>query len=666
MNYLDEFDVSFTEEQIITSVSVESVVQTKESTEDNGVNTLEVTLTDGTKSQFNVRNGSQGSQGEVADLDPLLEGLEAVTVELGNKANSSDVFEVTEQAQYTNQLDNVTLTPGMALNGSGNRYEYANTNLATHEEPIPVTTGAIIRMKGISISTASEAVRVIFYDADDNMLAGADYTGKTLGAKPDLYNCDVLEQDADGNITSFQVKMSGLHHIRICVRTADIGTNPILTVNEEIPEDAGAKKLNHEVKVDYSQLENVPPQKDVVQTIGNSETAVMSQKAVTNEIAVLNDDILQQNFKNSFQNGVAYSGSVGSVITTVTNAARAIFGIHSYSKDVFVIPKLGYMMLVYYLDDNNIVTESAKYWANGGVIPKNQRFAIAIYNNANSTATMTDEEAVNVVTIQNEEAKKEKRRICGAFLDGVFANIAYSHLLPFVAPVNTAEHYLIAAKTDGFEAIKGDVQITSDNYLVMCHDKGFTLDENGRITTFDASNCTLIRNMTYAQVMALEHAVQYNETYMHPTDIDGLLRVCKRYGKFPYITIRDENMDVIAPILVAKLKSYGLETHCIVNSFTLESLATVRQYSDVVFLSQVLEEDQKVTDPIINRINQYGNVVITTFDNDGTEVDASLEKIELAKSMGIRIFGAIFKDASNVEKLLNYGFSGCQSYVPFV
>ena len=122
---------------------------------------------------------------------------------------------------------------------------------------------------------------------------------------------------------------------------------------------------------------------------------------------------------------------------------------------------------------------------------------------------------------------------------------------------------------------------------------------------------------------------------------------------------------VIAPILVDKIKSYGFENHCIVNSFTLESLAEVRKHSDIVFLSNVLEENQLISDVIINRINQYGNVVITTFDNDGKMVDSNMEKITLAKSMGIRIFGAIFNNANNVSKLLDAGFSGCQSYVSF-
>jgi hypothetical protein len=36
-----------------------------------------------------------------------------------------------------------------------------------------------------------------------------------------------------------------------------------------------------------------------------------------------------------------------------------------------------------------------------------------------------------------------------------------------------------------------------------------------------------------------------------------------------------------------------------------------------------------------------------------------------AKSRGIRIFGAVYSKTENIEKLVNNGFSGVQSYVPF-
>lgn len=404
--------------------------------------------------------------------------------------------------------------------------------------------------------------------------------------------------------------------------------------------------------------------KCVSKTDGACVWKINVENAVTKELALLNDEVLQKEFINSIQNGMAYGGSVGSSLAVGSHATRAVFPICSYNVDVFMITKIGYQQVIRFLDENNIITQVV-YNSNGFIVPKHQRVAIMIYDNVNNLP-IPDEEFKNIVTIQNEETKEKKRKICGAFLDRKFNTIAYSQISsPKRTMLNTAEHYNFVGQTDGFDAIKGDIQITSDNYLVMCHDKGFTFDTNGRITTFNSSNCTPIRNMTYEQVVALEYATQYEGAYIHPADIDSLLRASKRYGKFPYITIRDENIDVIAPILIEKLREYSLETCCVINSFTLESLAIVRQYSDIVFLSQVLTENQTLYQKNIDRIDELGNVVITLFDSNGSTIEANLEMIKHAKSRGIRMFDAIFNNADNIANLVNYGFSGVQSYVPF-
>ena len=55
------------EQSLKDGVSIQSVEQTTTSTEDNGINVITVTLTNGTKTAFEVRNGSKGSQGAKGD-----------------------------------------------------------------------------------------------------------------------------------------------------------------------------------------------------------------------------------------------------------------------------------------------------------------------------------------------------------------------------------------------------------------------------------------------------------------------------------------------------------------------------------------------------------------------------------------------------------------------
>lgn len=180
----------------------------------------------------------------------------------------------------------------------------------------------------------------------------------------------------------------------------------------------------------------------------------------------------------------------------------------------------------------------------------------------------------------NVRVKKSVSIPWGGFLD-----IAYSALWSY-GPINTEMVYETAGFF-GFDAIKGDVQISADNVLIMCHDAGFTLDENGKITTYDESNNTAIRTMQSADILALKHAM--NDLGAHPCTIDDYLRICAKWGKIAFVTIRDADMDVIVPILLAALKRWNLQHKAIINSFTLASLKTVRNLDRYVWVNQVKE-----------------------------------------------------------------------------
>jgi glycerophosphoryl diester phosphodiesterase len=161
---------------------------------------------------------------------------------------------------------------------------------------------------------------------------------------------------------------------------------------------------------------------------------------------------------------------------------------------------------------------------------------------------------------QDESSEKTK-------LDG-FCYIAYSGFGGYKG--NSKEFFDWVFPQD-FEIIKCDTRPTSDGKLILCHDPGFTLDGNGNITTYDSSNYTPIRSMTYAQAMALE----FNNGE-HVCDIDYYLQLCKTYGKQPYITARDEYADDIASALKTSLTYFGYHNNAIINSSTTATLTTVR------------------------------------------------------------------------------------------
>ena len=81
-------------------VGVESVEQTTTSTEDNGVNVVTVTLTDGEQYRFEVRNGSKGSQGEQGERgipgERGEQGPQGIQGERGEKGEPGNDYIFTE------------------------------------------------------------------------------------------------------------------------------------------------------------------------------------------------------------------------------------------------------------------------------------------------------------------------------------------------------------------------------------------------------------------------------------------------------------------------------------------------------------------------------------------------------------------------------------------
>lgn len=218
----------------------------------------------------------------------------------------------------------------------------------------------------------------------------------------------------------------------------------------------------------------------------------------------------------------------------------------------------------------------------------------------------------------------------------------------------------------GFRWLKGDVQPTSDGKLIMCHDDGFTFNADGYIGAYNAAseNTRAIHDMTYEECMASEYAkeyhirTEYGETTTKITyrpkvcDLEKFLIVCKEYEVRPYIVIRQNYMDVVVPELLQLLEAYDFLDNCIVNSFTLASVAEVaRQSNHRVMISVVKEYAQGTyltTEEIDNLLAVSPNCTInaytgstTTAWNNALLADASKNAIKYAKSLGV-VVGTAF------------------------
>lgn len=253
--------------------------------------------------------------------------------------------------------------------------------------------------------------------------------------------------------------------------------------------------------------------------------------------------------------------------------------------------------------------------------------------------------------------------------NGEIINTAYSTI--GLAPINTREHFQLASHL-GFNSIKGDVRITSDNKLIMCHDAGITLDSDGRITSFDSSNCTAILNSTYEYLMSLEYAASFNTMghYAKVCDFETFIRICKENGKIAYITLRENKIPELVAAMMEILKKYHMENHCIINSYTLATLREVRKHNEVIPLSQVIQLGNVLTKAAIDNVIPLKNAIVTMFlyptDNPLDLWEQSTEALNYALENGVQIHMAQVNSHVDYSAMIQRGVQGFHITKPFL
>lgn len=297
-------------------------------------------------------------------------------------------------------------------------------------------------------------------------------------------------------------------------------------------------------------------------------------------------------------------------------------------------------------------------------------FASSNYNlSANDTATFKNiilyDNAVTHtlpgLSAKDNVARQKADDIYKSRFDDSFNYVAYSQVTGSAGNINTAEHYKWASKQN-FTAIKGDVRPTSDGQLVMCHDAGFCLNESGYITSYIAQNATPILSMTFEQCLALQHS-----NGQHVCSFEDYIRICKKYGKIAYITVRDENIvDTVIPVMFDILDKYNMRARSIINSFTFETLQAVRDVDDVITLSYVIPVSSAINEANVLNALKLGNCQICGANFPKVEqgkFDKVMEGIDImqsAKKRGVRIYQAQMNSMEDIDRLIELGFSGAQ------
>ena len=150
-------------------------------------------------------------------------------------------------------------------------------------------------------------------------------------------------------------------------------------------------------------------------------------------------------------------------------------------------------------------------------------------------------------------------------------NIQYSVLANKTGYAGNSMGHFMHGIRKGFNALKADMRLTSDGYIILCHDAGYTLNSAGKITGYDASsaNTTPIHDMTLAQCKALEfNTPDASGNYYHPVELSEFIYLCKYYGIIPFITLREDAYRTeTSTAMAAILKKYGMESRTLINLY---------------------------------------------------------------------------------------------------
>lgn len=353
------------------------------------------------------------------------------------------------------------------------------------------------------------------------------------------------------------------------------------------------------------------------------------------------------------------------------------------SVDKFVLcdltKKTGYDLYLFLYDENkNFLQRIPSDWANtyythASIVttyPSAKYIKIIFRRHNDGIISSVDiAEMQGVISIYQSEGTIEtfedfRSMLNRSRFDDQFNYIAYSKLSANDAPANTEEHYLKCAKAD-FTALKGDVRNTADRGLIMCHDPGYTFDGNNKITTYNNSNKTLINTLTVAECKALTFAEQYNSQDCHPTDFDTYVKICKKYGKIAFVTVRDEQIDsVVAPNVIATLKKYRMMDRAIINSFTIATLTKFREFDSNIMLSLVMNQNTAPSISTVDAVMTLGNCMLNLFDiplPSGSTLEDILTSydpvIRYAINNGVMVYEAQTNN-SMTDTLLAHGITG--------
>lgn len=395
-----------------------------------------------------------------------------------------------------------------------------------------------------------------------------------------------------------------------------------------------------------------------------NENKVVNYESFGSDIKLLFD--LSPKIYDGFEYGILNTTTGLPTSSTGTKSIRTNNFING--KIIFINPLSVYKYLLFEYDENsNFISYNSIRMASSLKITNtnNHKYKLVITTYDSQDMSLDNfKDEINITYLDINDISTD---LLKSKFDNQILNIGNSGINTLQA--NSVEHFLITAKL-GFNCLKGDMRLTSDNKIIMCHDIGFTFDTNGDITTFKSSDNTPIHNLTYAQCMNLSYSTYKSSVGRNSTvcDLDMFLRICKLTGKIPYITIRNEYVDITIKELLKILDKYNMRYDCIINNYpSYDTAVAVRKYDKNIALAYVLPANQAPTINDVDKCNVLGNCMLCLFL--GNQINNDISDILLyANNKNIRVMNAQVTEYNSYLTQVSLGLVGfhiTKAFLPY-